>query len=257
MAEPIRLQKYFTDCGILSRRAAETEIAAGNVLVNGRPAAVGTKIVPGEDTVTYRGKPVLPRRAEQKHLYLMLNKPRGFVTTMKDEKGRKTVSLLVSDLPARVYPVGRLDMDSEGLLLFSDDGEFTNHLTHPRHEIPKIYRVTLTGEPTAEQMEILRSPLELDGYRIQPVKVVRAAPCELEMTLFEGRNRQIRRMCEAAGLRITRLCRIAVGKLSLGDLAPGKWRFLDEAEVRYLFPGAAQTNNEETERIHHAQSITD
>ncbi len=235
MADPVRLQKYFTDCGVLSRRAAEAEIAAGRVKVNGAVAAVGDKIDPACDRVEWKGIPVRPPQ-NQKPIYLMLHKPRGYVTTASDERGRKTVTDLVRDVHVRVYPVGRLDMDSEGLLLLTNDGEFANRLTHPRHEIPKIYHVTLSPAPTEEQIEALRAPMELDGYRLQPVEVLRVAPDVLEMHLYEGRNRQIRRMCDAVSLKVKRLRRVAIGELTLGTLPLGKWRHLSEEEVRYLTP---------------------
>ncbi|MBQ8431691.1 MAG: rRNA pseudouridine synthase [Clostridia bacterium] len=240
MAEPIRLQKFFTDCGVLSRRAAEAEILAGKVRINGRVAQLGDRVDPETDRVEYLGKPLRPRRSTP-YLYLMLNKPRGYVSTAKDEKGRKNVTDLTRNAGSRVYPVGRLDMDSDGLLLLTDDGAFANHLTHPRHEIPKIYHVTLAKTPTREQLAALAAPMELDGYALQPVGVRVLSPTELEMTLYEGRNRQIRRMCEAVDLKITRLQRVAIGELSLGDLPLGKWRLLTPDEVAYLFP---QKNNE-------------
>lgn len=240
MAEPIRLQKFFTDCGVLSRRAAEAEILAGKVRVNGRVAVLGDRVDPEVDQVEYEGKLLRPRRTKP-YLYLMLNKPRGYVSTAKDEKGRRSVIDLTRNAGSRVYPVGRLDMDSDGLLLLTDDGAFANHLTHPRHEIPKIYRVTLTREPTEEQLTVLASPMELDGYRLQPVGIRPLSSTELEMTLYEGRNRQIRRMCEAVGLKITRLQRVAIGELTLGSLPTGAWRHLTPAEVAYLFP---QSNND-------------
>jgi len=235
MAEPIRLQKFFTDSGVLSRRAAEAEIEAGRVRVNGSIAQLGDKVDPDNDVVEYAGKRILPRK-DRPRRYVMLNKPRGFVTTLQDEKGRKTVTELVADAKTRLYPVGRLDMDSEGLLLLTDDGEFANHLTHPRHEIPKIYHVTLSPVPTKEQIQKLSAPMVIDGYRLMPVKVKRLAPDVLEMTLFEGRNRQIRKMCEAVGLRVLSLQRVAIGKLRLGTLPLGKWRELTTEEVAYLFP---------------------
>ena len=233
--EKIRLQKFFTDAGIMSRRAAEKEIADGRVRVNGAVAQVGDKVDPELDVVEYKGK-VIPYR-ECGFTYVMLNKPVGCVTTAEDEKGRKNVVELVSSLGKRVYPVGRLDMNSDGLLLLTDDGELANKLTHPRHNIPKIYRVNVTKVPSDEQLAILRSPLVLDGYRIQPVKTEVMSDGNgalLEMTLYEGRNRQIRRMCEAAGLKISRLTRVAIGDLKLGDLPAGKWRHLTENEVAYL-----------------------
>ena len=232
----MRLQKFFSDCGVLSRRAAEVEIAAGKVKVNGVVAQIGDSIDPAVDIVEYKGKRILPRTSEKRH-YIMLNKPRGFVTTMQDEKGRPTVADLTSGGGVRVYPVGRLDMDSEGLLLLTDDGEFANQLTHPRHEIPKIYHVTLSTVLTKEQLSALRAPMELDGYRLQPVTVKKLAPDTIQMNLYEGRNRQIRRMCEAVGLKVIRLQRIAIGDLRLGELPLGKWRDLTPDEVHYLTMG--------------------
>ena len=229
----MRLQKFFSDCGVLSRRAAEAEIAAGKVKVNGIVAQIGDSIDPETDIVEYKGKRIRPRASEKRH-YIILNKPRGYVTTMQDEKGRPTVANLTSGVGTRVYPVGRLDMDSEGLLLLTDDGEFANQLTHPRHEIPKIYHVTLSKVLTKEELAALRAPMELDGYRLQPVTVKKLAPDTIQMNLFEGRNRQIRRMCESAGLKVLRLQRIAIGDLSLGDLPLGKWRELTPNEVQYL-----------------------
>lgn len=238
MAEPIRLQKYFSDCGVLSRRAAETEILAGRVTVNGSPAQLGDKIDPDVDHVEYRGRAVLPR-ADKPHCYVMLNKPRGIVSTAHDEKGRRNVTQLVRIPNTRLYPVGRLDMDSDGLLLLTDDGELTNQLTHPRHEIPKIYHVTLSDVPTADQLKALTAPMELDGYRLLPIGVKKIGDNRLEIQLFEGRNRQIRRMCQAVGLRILRLTRVAIGNLELGSLGDGAWRYLTEEEVNYLRTSSA------------------
>ena len=232
----MRLQKFFSDCGILSRRAAEAEIAAGKVKVNGVVAQIGDSIDPDVDVVEYNGKRIRPRTSTKRH-YIMLNKPRGYVTTMQDEKGRPTVANLTAGVGTRVYPVGRLDMDSEGLLLLTDDGEFANQLTHPRHEIPKIYHVTLSKVLTKEELAALRAPMELDGYRLQPVSVKKLAPDTVQMNLYEGRNRQIRRMCEAVGLKVIRLQRVAVGDLSLGDLPLGRWRELTPDEIHYLTSG--------------------
>ncbi len=232
----MRLQKFFSDCGILSRRAAEAEISNGKVTVNGVVAAVGDNVNPDIDVVEYKGQRIFPPKNANK-IYIMLHKPRGYVTTAKDEKGRKTVLDLTRAIGKRIYPVGRLDMDSEGLLLLTDDGEFTNHLTHPRHEIPKIYHVTLSSPPTKEQLERLASPMILDGYALQPVQICKHPDtCTLEMRLYEGRNRQIRKMCEQVGLRVARLRRVAIGNLSLGTLTLGKWRHLTQEEVKYLFP---------------------
>lgn len=235
--EEIRLQKYFTDCHIMSRRAAEKEIAEGRVKVNGSVASLGDKVLPGKDRVVWNGREILPD--ERKKTYIMLNKPMGYVTTLSDEQGRKNVSELVSDAGVRVYPVGRLDMYSEGLLLLTDDGELTNRLTHPRHEIPKIYRVKLVGEVDGEVLKRLAQPMEIDGYRLQPVGVSLLGREDgfttIKMTLYEGRNRQIRKMCEKLALSVARLTRVAIGDLSLGELPRGKWRYLTENEVQYLY----------------------
>lgn len=233
MNEKIRLQKYFTDCGILSRRAAEAEILAGNVRVNGNTAQLGDKVDPHDDIVEWNGKRVRSK-TQKSHIYIMLNKPRGYVTTSKDEKGRKTVLELTKDIPTRIYPVGRLDMDSEGLLLLTDDGDFANALTHPRHQIPKIYRVTVSPSPTAEQIAALSRPMTLDGYQLQPVGVKPTTHGELEMRLYEGRNRQIRKMCASVGLDVKRLRRIAIGNVRLGELPTGAWRYLTMKETQYL-----------------------
>ncbi|MBE6535146.1 MAG: rRNA pseudouridine synthase [Ruminococcaceae bacterium] len=236
---PIRLQKYFTDCGVMSRRAAEEQIRLGKVRVNGVIASVGDTVEPGIDKVELGGKIIIPMTEE--NVCIMLNKPRGYVTTMSDEKGRKNVSELVCDLGMRVYPIGRLDMDSDGLLLLTNNGDLANKLTHPRHEIPKIYRVSVKGNPTAEQLKQLGSEMKIDGYKILPVKVEvisRARTADessvLQMTLYEGRNRQIRKMCDAVGLKIRRLSRVSIGKIALGSLTPGKWRRLTKKEIDYL-----------------------
>lgn len=236
---PIRLQKYFTDCGVMSRRAAEEQIRLGKVRVNGIVASVGDTVEPGVDKVELDGKIIIPMTEES--VCIMLNKPRGYVTTMSDERGRKNVSELVCDLGMRVYPIGRLDMDSDGLLLLTNNGALANKLTHPRHEIPKIYRVSVKGNPTAEQLKQLGSEMKIDGYKILPVKVEiisRARTADessvLQMTLYEGRNRQIRKMCDAVGLKIRRLSRVSIGKIALGSLTPGKWRRLTKKEIDYL-----------------------
>ena len=236
--DSIKLQKYFTDCGVMSRRAAEKEIAEGKVKVNGLPAHEGMRINPETDIVEYNGKRIeMPRDAGRK-IYVLLNKPVGYLTTMSDDRGRKTVAELVADVGARIYPVGRLDADSEGLLLFTNDGELANILTHPRHSIPKIYHVKVEGAVSKEQLLAMNRAMDIDGYMIQPVKTelisVKPDHCVLKMTLFEGRNRQIRKMCEKCGIKILRLCRIAIGEINLGKLAPGKWRYLSAAQVEYL-----------------------
>ena len=234
--ETVKLQKYFTDCGVLSRRAAEAEIAAGRVKVNGEIAYLGMRIDPNADSVEYKGRKII--RECSTRTTVMLNKPRGYVTTLSDEKGRATVSELVSDLGIRVYPIGRLDMDSDGLLLLTDDGELANKLTHPKHEIPKIYRVTVKGKVDKEILEKLGGPMVIDGYEILPVNTVIFSEGNtstiLEMKLYEGRNRQIRKMCKLCDLEITRLQRIAVGDVKLGTLPIGKWRRLTPSELEYL-----------------------
>ena len=235
--DSIKLQKYFTDCGVMSRRAAEAEIAAGKVKVNGEVATAGQRIIPGVDSVTYLGKPIeMPKF--KKNIYVILNKPRGYLTTMSDDRGRATVAELVSDVGARVYPVGRLDMDSEGLLLLTNDGELALKLTHPRHEIPKIYHVKVAGKVAYDTLKKLNAPMEIDGYKLLPVKTelisVKSDHSVLKMTLFEGRNRQIRKMCESVELEVLKLKRIAIGNITLGELAPGKWRYLSSAQVEYL-----------------------
>ena len=232
----VKLQKYFSDCEIMSRRAAEEEIKQGRVTVNGQPATLGLRIDPDSDVIIYKEQRILPPNTEK--TYILLNKPRGIVTSLSDEKGRDTVIALLSELKTRVYPVGRLDMDSDGLLLLTNDGDLTCRLTHPRHQIPKIYHVTVKGKVDEPTLKKLSSPLIIDGYKIQPVKtkIIGANSLEtiLEMTLFEGRNRQIRKMCALCDLKITRLSRVALGNITLGNLQPGKWRFLEDFEVDYL-----------------------
>ena len=235
--ESIKIQKYFTDCGVMSRRAAEAEIAKGNVKINGETARLGDRMTPGIDSVTYLGKTIeLPKF--KKNVYIMLNKPRGYLTTMSDDRGRATVAELVENIGERVYPVGRLDMDSEGLLLLTNDGDLALKLTHPRHEIPKIYHVRVGGVVPYDILKKLNAPMEIDGYKLLPVKTelisVKGDYSILRMTLFEGRNRQIRKMCESVDLEVLRLSRIAIGSLTLGDLAPGKWKHLSRSQVEYL-----------------------
>lgn len=242
--EKIRLQKYFTDCGILSRRRAEVEIAAGTVTINGTVASIGDKITPGADQVCWKGQPVINKAQNTGHTYIMLHKPPGYVTTMADEQGRPCVLDLLADVPTRVYPVGRLDMYSEGLLLFTDDGALANKLTHPSHSIPKIYMVKVKGALDHTDIKRLTAPMELDGYTLRPIEAQLCRSGErdkggnlyslLKITLYEGRNRQIRRMCDVAQLTVLRLRRIAVGTLVLADLPRGKWRHLTNTEVQYL-----------------------
>ena len=230
-----RLQKILSARGVASRRRAEEMIAAGRVTCNGRVCVLGDSADPDVDTILIDGK-ALPEAKNR--IYIMLHKPRGYVTTLSDEKGRKNAAQLVADCGQRVYPVGRLDMDSEGLLLFTNDGDFANHLMHPKHEVKKVYRVTVTGF-TEEAMAALEKPIVLDGYKIRKpdVSELRSGAdgkAELLVTIHEGRNRQVRRMCAAAGMDVVRLVRIAEGPVQLAKLPLGKWRHLTEAEVEAL-----------------------
>ena len=235
--EKIRLQKFIADAGIMSRRAAEVEIEKGNVSVNGHVASIGAKIDPRSDIVSYRGKRIDYKKRE--YTYIMMNKPRGYLSSTSDDRGRKCVTDLLDGVGARVYPVGRLDLTSEGMLLLTDDGELKNRLTHPSHSLPKVYRVKVGGNVGEKEQEILTSPLEIDGYTIKPVELTVGESDEsgtvLKMTLVEGRNRQIRKMCEIAGLTVKRLSRISIGTIKLNNLPVGKWRYLEQNEVDYLY----------------------
>lgn len=235
--EKVRLQKFIADSGLMSRRAAEAEIERGNFSVNGHLASIGMKIDPASDVVAYKGKRI--RYEKKKYTYIMINKPRGYLSSTADDHGRKCVTDLLEGVAARVYPVGRLDLISEGMLLLTDDGELKNRLTHPSHTIPKIYRVKVSGSVSESQMDILTSPLVIDGYKIKPVDVIITGEDEsgtvLKFTLFEGRNRQIRKMCEAAELTVKRLSRVSIGNLKLDGLPVGKWRYLEQSEVDYLY----------------------
>ena len=233
----IRIQKYFSDLGIMSRRAAEAEIEKGTITVNGKRATLGQKIVPGKDIVLYNDTLVGDDRPVEK-IYIMFNKPRGVITSLSDECGRRCISDFTADIPERVYPVGRLDYNSDGLLILTNDGEFANLLTHPKHDIPKIYLVKVSGQVADTQLKKLTSPMTIDGYRLEPVGCIIESVTEtstvLRFTLHEGRNRQIRKMCEKVGLRILRLKRVAIGKVELGELPGGKWRMLTAKEIDYL-----------------------
>lgn len=240
-----RLQKILSRLGVASRRAAEEMIAQRRVRVNGNTASLGDTADAQNDVIEVDGKR-LPREGER--VYLMLNKPRGYVTTLSDEKGRKDVSLLVADCGARVYPIGRLDMNSEGLLLMTNDGTLANRLMHPSHETEKTYLVWLSGYYEGCE-EKLAQPIEIDGRRTSPADV-RLLHREgqialLEFTLHEGRNRQIRRLCEAAEVRVTRLRRVAEGSVRLGELPAGKWRALTEDEVESLYRLSEPTKGRE------------
>lgn len=230
-----RLQKILSAAGVASRRASEEIIKSGRVCINGVTASLGDSADIESDFITVDGEEI---KMPSDHTYIMLNKPKGYVTTMNDEKGRPCVAELVSDVDAKVYPVGRLDMYSEGLLIMTDDGELANKLMHPSGEVRKTYRAWISGECSGDELETLRSRLDIDGYIIQPaeVSVIKSEnDCtELEITIHEGRNRQIRKMCEIAGLKLTRLKRISEGTVSLGELRPGKWRYLTAEELQEI-----------------------
>lgn len=235
----VRLQKYLAECGVASRRKSEELIEQGKVKVNGNKASIGDKINPKRDTVTVNGKKII----KQKNCtYILLHKPRGFITTMSDEMDRKCVAELIKDVPGRVYPVGRLDRDSEGMLLFTNDGEFANAMTHPTRHVPKTYRVTVRPTITEEQITKLTTGVMVDDRMTAPAEVRVITKQEgrvvLEIILYEGRNRQIRKMCEEVGLEVARLKRTAIGSIKLGMLKQGAYRELTEDEVRKLMIAA-------------------
>ena len=229
-----RLQKILSARGVASRRKAEEMITAGRVFVNGVCASLGDTADPELDQITVDGD-IIP--SPQKKVYIMLHKPRGYVTTLSDEKGRRNAAELVADCGMRVYPVGRLDMDSEGLLLFTNDGDFAQKMMHPSHEVDKTYLVTVKGY-TSANLELLKQPVTLDGYTIKKPKVrlleTEGEKARLEVVIHEGRNRQVRRMCELAGMEVVRLVRITEGSLRLGNLPRGKWRYLTDEETAGL-----------------------
>ncbi len=233
-----RIQKVLAAQGVCSRRAAEQLILQGRVKLNGRPVQLGDKMDVKQDIVSVDGQRVyVPKKTEK--YYYMLHKPRGFITTTSDERGRKTVMELMADVPVRVFPVGRLDKDSEGLLLFTNDGEFANLLTHPSHGVSKLYRVTVRPHATEEQIIKMTDGVTLDDGSVTQPAVIRVVTDEaertvLEMTIREGKNRQIRRMCEAVGLDVIRLRRTALGAVKLGMLQPGQYRELTSQEVKAL-----------------------
>lgn len=235
----VRLQKYLAEAGVASRRKSEELIEQGLVRVNGQTASIGDKINPKKDTVTVRGKKIVKQKS---HTYVMLHKPRGFITTMSDEMDRKCVAELINDVPGRVYPVGRLDRDSEGMLLFTNDGEFANAMTHPAKHVPKTYRVTVRPTVTEEQVTALTTGIIIDDRKTAPAEVRIVTREEgrvvLEIILYEGRNRQIRKMCEEVGLEVARLKRTAIGSVKLSMLKQGDWRELTEEEVRKLMIAA-------------------
>ncbi|MDE5983717.1 MAG: rRNA pseudouridine synthase [Eubacterium sp.] len=241
----VRLQKFMAECGVASRRKSEELIEMGKVKVNGHVAHIGDKVNPKKDLVTVRGKKI---NKVDRMYYIMLNKPRGYVTTVSDELGRKTVMDLI-DVNARVYPVGRLDKDSEGVLILTNDGSFANALTHPKHNYAKVYRVTVRPSVSDEILDKLRNGIEIDGRKTAPCDVNVITEAEgrvvLEFILREGRNRQIRKMCEAVDLEVARLKRISIGPVKLGMLQTGKSRQLTDNEVRKLLRSSNPAEKEE------------
>jgi 23S rRNA pseudouridine2605 synthase len=235
----IRLQKFLSEAGVASRRKAEEMIRGGSVKVNGVVAQIGDSVDPKKDTVLVKGKKVTKQKTMR---YILLNKPRGYVTTTDDDLGRKCVLELVKDVKERIYPVGRLDRVSEGALILTNDGAFANAMMHPSKHVPKTYRVTVRPGITAEQVDILSTGIEIDGRLTAPADVYVISKEEgravLEIVLYEGRNRQIRRMCEALDLEVARLRRTAIGSIKLGMLQTGEYRDLTQQEIEWLFKSA-------------------
>jgi len=232
-----RLQKYMASCGVASRRKCEEIIAEGRVKVNGVTVReAGLKIQPGKDRVTVDGREIIPAN---KPVYIMLNKPVGYVSTVRDQFMRPTVLDLVKGVKGRIYPVGRLDYDSEGLILLTNDGNFAYGLTHPRHKVDKTYMVVVQGRPDRIEIDRIRSGVEIDGRMTSPadirVESVQGNKTTFRVVIHEGRNRQVRRMFEAIGYTVVSLKRTGIGKLQLGTLAPGKWRSLEDREVKDLY----------------------
>lgn len=248
MAELIRIQKVLSDNGVLSRRKAEEAIQKGIVTVNGRKATIGQKIDPIKDLVAIDGENLALRKKTDK-VYIMLHKPRGYVTTMSDELGRRCVADLAKNTSQKVYPIGRLDKNSEGLLLMTNDGDFANFVMHPSHHIAKTYRVTVRPDITEEKIVTLSSGVIVDGVKTAPA-IVKVLDKEnnrvvLLMTIYEGKNRQIRKMCEAVGLEVARLKRMSIGPIKLGMLQPGQWRELEASEIAAIRNSAKKATNKQ------------
>lgn len=233
----IRIQKALSDCGYTSRRNAEELVRQGRIKINGRKAEIGAAVNPNRDIITVDGERVYTG-GKKTRVYIALNKPRGYVTSLKDELGRKTVDELVTDVGTRVYPVGRLDKNSEGLLIMTNDGQFANFMMHPKYKVEKVYRVTVKNSVTDEQVTDLASGVVIDDRRTEPCEVIVLEKANersvMQITLREGRNRQIRKMCESVGLTVSRLKRISVGPVRLGVLQPGEYRYLTAREIELL-----------------------
>jgi len=232
----MRLQKYISAAGVCSRREAEQRILDGRVMVNGAVATLGMSVDECEDEIRVDGRLVRP---PQECTYVMLHKPRGYVTTMKDDKGRPTVAQLVADAEVRLYPVGRLDYDSEGLLIMTNDGEIANRLAHPSHGVKKTYYVWVKGEDLVAAAEKLRHPVAYQGVRYRGAKTEILSDDgegrgKLSVTIGDGKNREVRNMCAAVGLKVLRLLRVSQGELRLGNLPEGEWRYLTKKETEYL-----------------------
>ena len=247
-----RIQKALADMGLCSRRQAEQIILEGRVKLNGHPVKLGDKMDMHEDVLSVDGRTIRPPKKKE-YKYYMLHKPRGYITTSSDDRGRKTVMELIKDIPERVYPVGRLDKDSEGLLLFTNDGALANALTHPSHQVAKMYRVTVHPAATKEQVVALANGVVLDdGTKTLPAIIRVVAEDEdrtvMEMSIKEGKNRQIRRMCRAVGLDVARLSRKSVGAVKLGMLAPGKYRELKPSEILALKAAAEKAGRKNAQK---------
>lgn len=247
-----RIQKALADMGLCSRRQAEQIILEGRVKLNGHPVKLGDKMDMHEDVLSVDGRTIRPPKKKE-YKYYMLHKPRGYITTSSDDRGRRTVMELIKDIPERVYPVGRLDKDSEGLLLFTNDGALANALTHPSHQVAKMYRVTVHPAATEEQVVALANGVVLDdGTKTLPAIIRVVAEDEdrtvMEMSIKEGKNRQIRRMCRAVGLDVARLSRKSVGAVKLGMLAPGKYRELKPSEILALKAAAEKAGRKNAKK---------
>lgn len=236
--EHMRLQKFLAHAGVASRRASEELIKQGRVAVNGKIITDMGTSVNENDTVAVDGKNILTNEANDK-TYVILNKPEGYVSTASDQFGRPTVIDLVSEINFRLYPVGRLDYDTSGLIILTNDGEFTYRLTHPKHEIDKVYEALVSGVPSKSELEQFKIGLKIDNYVTSPAGIeiinVIGKDAVIQVTIHEGKNRQVRKMCEAIGHKVLSLKRISIGPIALGDLPTGKWRRLTPEEVKSLY----------------------